>query len=173
MKKCIISTAIFVRNAELVVKSKKKCGKEYSEPVLWFWLSMNLEMVKYSQFEMGFLYGLINYKDINAKFRHLKGLCGRCLSEFIDWRYRQTCWYFGPSFVNYSIAPLTFFLVKLPPSPLPRFKVSICRQSVAGRGLGGGGVLSPVGDYILQEFNTLYPTSFRTHKIARPSQTKP
>jgi hypothetical protein len=30
--------------------------------------------------------------------------------------------------------------------------------------------LSPVGDHILQEFNTLYPTRFRTYKIARPTQ---
>jgi hypothetical protein len=27
-------------------------------------------------------------------------------------------------------------------------------------------VLSPVGDHILQEFNTLYLTRFRTYKIA-------
>jgi hypothetical protein len=45
MKKCIFSTTIVVRYAELVVKSKNKYGKENSEPVL---LSMNLEMVKYS-----------------------------------------------------------------------------------------------------------------------------
>jgi hypothetical protein len=37
---------------------------------------------------------------------------------------------------------------------------------------GGGGLLSPVGDHILQEFNTLYLTRFKTYKIARPSQTK-
>ncbi len=24
-----------------------------------------------------------------------------CLSEFIDWKYSQSCWYFRPSFVNY------------------------------------------------------------------------
>jgi hypothetical protein len=34
-----------------------------------------------------------------------------CLIEFIDWRYSQSCWYFRPSFVNYSIAPLTLSLV--------------------------------------------------------------
>jgi hypothetical protein len=38
----------------------------------------------------GFYHGLVNYIDTKAKFRHLKkskkeGLCGRCLSEFIDW----------------------------------------------------------------------------------------
>jgi hypothetical protein len=29
-----------------------------------------------------------------------KGLCGRYLSKFIDWRYSQACWYFRPGFVN-------------------------------------------------------------------------
>ncbi len=47
----------------------------------------------------------IDYIDIKAKCYHLKnlpvkGLCGRCLSEFADWRYSQSCWYFRPSFVN-------------------------------------------------------------------------
>jgi hypothetical protein len=38
--------------------------------------------------------------------------------------------------------------------------------------LGGGvGVLSCVGDHILQEVNTLYLTIFRTYKIALPPQT--
>jgi hypothetical protein len=35
-----------------------------------------------------------------------------------------------------------------------------------------GGVLSCVVDHILQEFNTLFLTRFRTYKIATPSQTK-
>jgi hypothetical protein len=33
-------------------------------------------------------------------------------------------------------------------------------------------VLSPVGDHILQEFNTLYLTRFRTYKFARPPKQK-
>ncbi len=33
-------------------------------------------------------------------------------------------------------------------------------------GGGGGGVLSCVGDHILQEFNTLFLNRFRTYKIA-------
>jgi hypothetical protein len=37
---------------------------------------------------------------------------------------------------------------------------------------GVGWVLSPVGDYILQEFHTLYLTRFRTYKVVRPPQTK-
>jgi hypothetical protein len=32
--------------------------------------------------------------------------------------------------------------------------------------------MSPVRDHILQDFNTLYPTRFRTHKIARPPPNK-
>jgi hypothetical protein len=32
--------------------------------------------------------------------------------------------------------------------------------------------LSPVGDHILEEFNTLYLTRLRTYNIARPPQTK-
>ena len=45
-------------------------------------------------------HGLINNIDTKAKCCHLKkfylqkGLCGRCLSEFIDWIYSQSCWYF-------------------------------------------------------------------------------
>jgi hypothetical protein len=40
---------------------------------------------------------------------------------------------------------------------------------VAGRGWG---VLSCVGDHLLQEFNTLYLTRFRTYKIALSPPTK-
>jgi hypothetical protein len=39
-------------------------------------------------------------------------------------------------------------------------------------GVGGGGVVSCVVDHILQEFNTLFLTRFRTYKIATPPQTK-
>ncbi len=48
------------------------------------------------------------------KNRHVKWLSGRFLTEFIDWRYSQSCWYFPPSFVNCcpsnlsgSLSPLT------------------------------------------------------------------
>jgi hypothetical protein len=34
------------------------------------------------------------------------GLCGRCLSEFLGWRYSQSCWYFRPSFVNCCLSLL-------------------------------------------------------------------
>jgi hypothetical protein len=56
------------------------------------------------------------------------------------------------------------------PTPFPVSKYSIYRQCVAGRGWGE---LSPVGGHIVQEFNTLYLTRFRNHKIARPPKQKP
>ena len=37
---------------------------------------------------------------------------------------------------------------------------SLCQRTV--------GLSSPVGDHILQEFNTLYLTRYTTYKIARP-----
>jgi hypothetical protein len=83
------------------------------------------------------------------------------LLEFIDWRYSQSCWYV-------PLTPLWFFISRTPPPPL----YSIVNTDSVWLG-GGGGVLSPVGDHILQEFNTLYLTRFRTYKIARPPQTKP
>jgi hypothetical protein len=91
------------------------------------------------------------------------GLCGRSLSEFIDWRYSQSCWYFRPSFLTCCL-----WFNYTPPSPLPCVKVQYI-QTVCG--LEGGGV-GGVGDYILQELNTLYLIRFRTYKIARPPQTK-
>ncbi len=61
---------------------------------------------------------------IDGKCRHLKifwpekGLCGRCLSEFIDWRCSQSCWYFRPEL--WTVALLTFSLVQLhTPASLP------------------------------------------------------
>jgi hypothetical protein len=49
-------------------------------------------------------------------------------------------------------------------------KYRIYRQYVAGRGRG---VLSPVGDHIMQEFNTLYLTIFRTSKLLDHPKQKP
>jgi hypothetical protein len=64
---------------------------------------------------------------------------------------------------NISENRTTYPQVKAPtPPPLPKVKdskYSIYRQCVAGRGWG---MLSCVGDHILQEFNTMYLTTFRT-----------
>jgi hypothetical protein len=70
----------------------------------------------------------------------IKGLCGRCLSEFIDWRYIQSCWYFWPNFVN-CVAPLTFSLGSSlpPPPPLPcvnKYTVNTYTVCKGGEGMG-------------------------------------
>jgi hypothetical protein len=56
-------------------------------------------------------HGLINRIDKKAKCRHIKilpvkGICGRWLSEVIDWRYSQLRWYFCPSFLNCFLSNL-------------------------------------------------------------------
>jgi hypothetical protein len=91
----------------------------------------------------------------------VKGLCGRCLLEFLDWRYSQSCWYFRPSFVNYC--PSNFLSGSPPPPP------SLCQSTIYTDRVwlgGDGGVLRCVGDHILQEFNTLWLTTFRTEEIS-------
>jgi hypothetical protein len=60
------------------------------------------------------------------------------------------------------------------PGPAPHCPAHIYTytDSVAMGGGRWGGVLSCVVDHILQEFNTLFLTRFRTYKIATPTQTK-
>ncbi len=58
-----------------------------------------------------------------------------------------------------------------PPLPLPWVKVQYI-QTVCDLE-GGGGVSSPVGDHILQEFNTLYLTRIRTTKLLDHPKQKP
>ncbi len=108
--------------------------------------------------------GLINYKDTKTKCRLYWYLI-----EFLDWRYSQSYWYFRPSFVNYWPSNLLSGSPPLPP-PSPKSKYSLYTQCLAGR--GGGGVLSCVGDNILQEINILFLARLRTYKIALPPQTK-
>ncbi len=90
---------------------------------------------------------------------HVKGW-GRCLSEFIDWRYSHSCWYFRLSFVN--CCPSKLFSRSTLPPPVPKY--NIYTDSVWGGG-GAMGVLSPVGDPILQEFDTLCLTRFKPTKF--------
>jgi hypothetical protein len=44
--------------------------------------------------------------------KKLTCLCGRRLSEFTDWRYRQSCWYLRPGIVNYFVASCNAVSVK-------------------------------------------------------------
>jgi hypothetical protein len=80
--------------------------------------------------------GLIYNIDTKAKCRHLIKLNCICLSELIDWRYSQSCWYFRPSFGNCCPSNLlsgpTF-----PPSPLPCVKVQYLQRVCDWKGVGG------------------------------------
>ncbi len=85
-----------------------------------------------------------------------------CFIEFIDWRYRQSCWYLGP--LLWTSAPLNFSLVH--PPPPPPFPAWMNKYSVGGRGSGC------VESIYVQELYSVYLTRFRTYKIAFPPQTK-
>ncbi len=72
--------------------------------------------------------------------------------------------------VLWTIVPLTFSLVHPPPSRTSLSQSTVHTDSVW---LGGGwGVLSCAGDHILQEFDALFLTRFRTYKISLPPQPK-
>jgi hypothetical protein len=89
------------------------------------------------------------------------------INRVLDCRYSQSCSYFRPSFVNYCPSNL---LSGSPPLPSPaKVKVQYIQTVCVSEGVG---VLSCVGDHILQELNTLFLTRFRTYKIALPPQTK-
>ncbi len=80
------------------------------------WVRLNAGLCR-----KGVNHGLINYIDTNAKCRHLKnwaikGLCDRCLSEFIDWRYTVML-VFSTHAVLWTVAPQIFSGSTLPPPP--------------------------------------------------------
>ncbi len=76
--------------------------------------------------------GLINYKETKAKCPHPKKLPikGFCLSEFIDRRYSQSCWYF-----RIFVCPSNLLSGSTPPLFTVRISVLyICIQWVRGGG---------------------------------------
>ncbi len=91
-----------------------------------------------------------------------------CLIEFIDWRYSQSCWYFW-SLLWACAVPSAFSLTSPTPPPLPKVNVQYIKTDSVWL---WGGMLSCVVDHILQKFNTLFLTRFRTYKIATPPPTK-
>jgi hypothetical protein len=111
---------------------------------------------------------------IDGKCRHLKifwpekGLCGRCLSEFIDWRCSQSCWYFRPEL--WTVALLTFSLVQLhPPAHFPVWISILYTRIHCVRG-GGYGALG------FRQVNTCCKVSlqinfFRWRHFALPSMS--
>ncbi len=125
----------------------------------------------------------MNYKDTETykrwlffKIDLLTVVAALCLTDFIDWKYIHlmvgifdpACELLPPwtkELYLWTVAPLP----SLWPHP-PKIKVQ-CIQTVCGCGVGGG-VVSCVVDHILQEFNTLFLTRFRTYKISKPPQTK-
>ncbi len=102
----------------------------------------------------------VNYFYVGNHW-HVKGLCGRCLSESIDWKYCQSCL---PSFVNCFLSNLLYGWTL--PSPLPCVKVQYIQTVCGWEGLGG------IDCEVLLETifcwsSTLY-LRFRIYKIARP-----
>ncbi len=118
---------------------------EYNKPDYWREVTLHLligqkqdiPLISASQKQ----HGLINYIDTKAKCLPskknwpVKGLSGRFLSEFIDWRYSQS-WYFRLSFVNCSTPLLSG---STPPPPLPcakKYTVYTRIQRVWGGDMG-------------------------------------
>jgi hypothetical protein len=113
--------------------------------------------------------GLINYKDTKTKCRLYW-----CLIEFIDWRYSQFRLVFSTQLCEYSLFNILSLYFTPTPTLLPVLKYSILYRIQKVCAWDGWGVLSCVGDHILQEFNTLFLTRFRTYKIAlTPRKQKP
>jgi hypothetical protein len=115
-----------------------------------------------------------------CKIDLLTDFAALCLTDFIDWRYIHSWLVFSTQLVNccphgqgnYTCVLLPLYLLSDLPPTLPKPNVySIYRQcDTVGEGWGGG--LSCVVDHILQEFYTLFLTSFRTYEIASPPKQK-
>ncbi len=115
---------------------------------------------------LGSSHGLINYKDTKSKMSFLL-----VFNRAYRLEIQSVMLVFSTQLCELFIAPLTFSLVHLPqPNPPSQSKrtYSLYRQCVAGRGWR---VLSCVGDHIVQKFNTLFLTIFKTYKIATPPKT--
>jgi hypothetical protein len=87
-------------------------------------------------------HGQINYYRNQSKMSSykknwsVKGLIGRCSSEFTDWRYSKSFWYFRPSFVNCCPSNL-LSCSTLPPLPLRCVtKYTVYTYTVCGSGYG-------------------------------------
>ncbi len=105
-----------------------------------------------------------------------------CLTDFIGWRYiHSVVCIFDPACELLPPWPKELYLctVALLPSlwpspPPPKLNVQgtdiVC--DCGGGGGEGGGMLKCAVYHILQEFYTLFPTRFRTYKIATPPQTE-
>ncbi len=121
-------------------------------------------------------HGLISYKNITTKCRHLKKFtCKETLRKVFIRVYRlkiqRVMLVFSTQLCELLPLSSSLWFNSPPPFSLPCVKVQNIQRVCGWEGLG---VLSPVGGHILQEFNTLYLTRFRTYKIAKSKspQTK-
>ncbi len=109
-------------------------------------------------------HGLIIFKDTKTKCRLYWGL-----------QIGDTVSHVGIFDAYCELLPSTFSVTSPTQLPPSQSQNTVYTDSVWLRGevVGGGGVLSFFGDHILQEFNTLYLTRYRTYKIALPPQQNP
>ncbi len=101
------------------------------------------------------------YRNHN-KMSLSKNTFDRCLLEFTDWRYRQSCWHFRPRFENCCLSNILFGST-LPLTPFPCVnKYTVYTYTVRKRGWGYW-VLG------LRQINTLQVNFFRWQRFALPS----
>jgi hypothetical protein len=68
-----------------------------------------------------------------------KGILRQVLSEFIDCRYSQSCWYFRPGFVNCCPSPLLSCSTLHPPIPCVNKYIVYTYTVYKGEGVWGSG----------------------------------
>ncbi len=99
----------------------------------------------------------------------LKGPCGRCLSEFIDWRYSQSCWYFLPSFVNYCLSNPSLWFNSFPLPCVNKYTVytnTLYMWDVCGSGPGTRCLKSKEINFKLAEHDP-YKAHFKVYVSAK------
>ncbi len=112
-------------------KGRTSASPEVTKTVLMVLYVISWFTVERGGGRMWWGHGILNYKDTKAKCRHiknwpLKGLCGRCLSEFMNSALR-------------TVAPLTFCLAQHShPHPLSQCQSALLNTDSVWLGGGGG-----------------------------------
>jgi hypothetical protein len=104
---------------------------------------MNLQLVRKTSYLLPWT-NYCNYiesKMSSYKTLPVKGLWGRCLSKFLDWRYSQSCWYFRPIFVNCCPSNLLFGSTLPPPSLCELVYCTLSLIQCGGGGFGNLGLI--------------------------------